>query len=106
MARLRHGQRKKIVERVKVWKASQGTVVLDKYKEKNKKVVFCLSGRLVAGEDKLFRIEGQSYGAKDIYEENTSHFKSNVIADPYCIVAEISREQMEQILGEDFKTVL
>jgi DNA-directed RNA polymerase subunit RPC12/RpoP len=46
-----------------------GTVIFDKYKEKNKKIVFCLSGRLVNGEDKVFKIEGQSYGAKEIYEE-------------------------------------
>jgi hypothetical protein len=48
-----------------------GTVIFDKYKEKNKKIVFCLSGRLVNGEDKVFKIEGQSYGAKEIYEENS-----------------------------------
>jgi hypothetical protein len=80
-----------------------GEPVFFKYKERHLKLAICLQGRLIGSKDSdLFLRMGHSYGAAEIYQSygqrntkqqaNSEHFPANIIADPYCIVAEIKRE--------------
>eukprot|EP00347_Sterkiella_histriomuscorum_P002012 403369812 len=111
---LSYHHRVKIIQAMNYREFSQGEAVFFKYKDKSQKIVFCLKGRLICqnSEKEVFLQEAQIFGSQELYEDNDkkSHnhlqFECNVIADPFCIIAEVSKEAFEQSLGEDFTQII
>ncbi|TNV85759.1 hypothetical protein FGO68_gene15857 [Halteria grandinella] len=113
----------KIIEGMRIQMFKRGEIVFKSYSEKHQKFIVCISGRLIShqnGASQQFLSEGQSLGGQDIYNMSlnnkhqqsavgggTDQFQSNIYADPYCILAEVSREALEDsIFGEDFYSVV
>ena len=96
--------RLKIIECMNFRQFQSGEPVFLKYKDKHLKIVVCLKGRLVLQSDlrQDFLGEGEVFGASEMYCVQQAQFEANVIAEPFAFVGEITREAIEQAIGEDF----